>query len=208
MLTSTWTLCWCARGDLRLWELGLTEVVLSQRETQIWQTALNPLCKRVRACLCSCFCVCVCVWVCVHPPLRSLYPPAAKYLRINPSVRKRSWQAFTTVWHTQRHAHTYRLLFPGRKGEQLEKNEIILQDDVVTLLLAARDCLLFFCACSRRLKHIFTRLCSYMCGVPLTASAQRDNCSFLGGSEMSLLFSSFSLVVCVHSWGGIMQLLE
>ncbi len=68
--------------------------------------------------------VCVhlfCVYVLVHPPCRFVYLPAARYLRINPSVRTRNWQAFTTVWHT--HAHTP-IVYPflgGRGRVEKEK---------------------------------------------------------------------------------------
>lgn len=142
----------------------------------------------------------LCVCVCVCPPSPQVSVPSSSQISKNkPKCQDKELASLhPSVTHTETRTHLSFAL-SWEEGGTVEKNEIILQDDAVTLFLAARDCLLFFCACSRRLKHIFTRLCSYLCGVPLTAFAQRENCSFLGGSEISLLFSSFSLVVCVHS---------
>lgn len=155
----------------------------------------------------------LCVCECVCPPSPQVSVASSSQISKNkPKCQDKELASLHhSVTHTETRTH---LLFAlsseegGRVERGKKKQEIILQDDAVTLFLVARDCLLFFCACSWRLKHIFTRLCSYSCGVPLTAFAQRDNCRFLGGSEKSLLFSSISLVVCVHSRGKIMQLLE
>lgn len=62
---------------------GLTEAVLSQQQTAIWQHWSHWVCVCVRVCLFAS--------ECVSSPCRFLYLPAAKYLRINPSVRTRNW---------------------------------------------------------------------------------------------------------------------
>lgn len=107
------------------------------------------------------FSVCVYMFcVRVHPPRRFLYLPAAKYLRINPSVRTRNWRGFTTVRHTQTYTFGF-LLFPVRKEKSWKKrNETILYNDAVSLFFSTTNCPWLFpvCVCEANTLTLFAHI--------------------------------------------------
>lgn len=98
-------------------------------------------------CMCACVRVCVCAcfgskytWVERHTTSPQVHVPSSSPISKNkPKCQdKELANIHNSVTHA--HAHTHLLLFPGRKGKSWKKkNERILYDETVPLLLAAHD---------------------------------------------------------------------